>query len=87
MDLHICQVESEGEITARDNNGLPQSAGQKLLAEWAAHNLSSLPERSEVLEAQSGCLPDRDNGQDATESQTHSGSQGYTWQTLKRKMG
>lgn len=70
MDLHICQVESEGEITASDNNGLPQSVGQKLLAEWAEHNLSSLPRKIGGSGSKSGCLPDRDNGQDATESQT-----------------
>lgn len=45
------------------------------MAERAENNLSSVA----VLEAQRAGLPDRDNRQDATESQTRSGRQGYTW--------
>lgn len=64
MGLHIYQA--GGEITAKRQQWSSLVRRPKtFLAERAENYLSSVP----VLEAQRGCLPDRDSRQDATESQ------------------
>ena len=80
MGLHICQAESVRDNCQRQQWSSSVRRPKTLLAERAENYLSSVP----VLEAQRGCLPDRDSRQDATESQTCWGS---TWQTPKRKEG
>lgn len=70
MDLHLCQVESEAEITASNNKSLPWSLCQEQLAERTPGvTYHQHRERLKLWKQRRCCLPATDKQQGATQSQ------------------
>lgn len=70
MDLHLCQVESEAEITASNNKSLPRSLCQEQLAERTRGvTYHQQGERLKLWKQRGCCLSSTDEQQDAAQSQ------------------